>query len=149
MKPEETTPVEFSTTSLNYYMNLQTIMRDNAISPNYLSHLDTVDNFSVGFNCEVNKLNTKEVSKVMVRTRYFFPRYGKASIVCLVSKADSIVFWQAVKLNDTVAINKWETKEALFDLQKTYKDDEVLTAYIWAPDRDELYVEELYVKPIK
>lgn len=114
-----------------------------------MSHLDTVNNFSVGFICDVKQLYTKETSKIKVKVKYYFPRPGKASVVCSISKADSVIYWRALDLDNSVAINKWATNEFNFDFPKTYKDNEVLAVYVWAPNREEVYVEDIYVKAKK
>jgi hypothetical protein len=142
-------PKEFNMASLKYYMNLQTLMHDNSISPDYMSHLDTVNNFSFGFNCEIKNLYVQEISKVKVKVKYYFPRPGTASIVCTVSKGDSAVYWSAIPLDQSVAIKKWATNEVTFDFLNTFKGDEKLSVYIWAPNRDEVYIEDLQVKPKK
>jgi hypothetical protein len=149
IKEPEKAPKEFSTSSLKYFMNLNTMVYDNSISPNYISRLDSTLNFSIGFRCDVKKLFEKEISKAVVSVKYYFQKPGKASIVCLINKGDSIVFWQGISFDQPVPLNKWESKEVTFDLLRTYKDDEVLTVYVWSPDRDELFVDDLYVKPLK
>jgi hypothetical protein len=149
IKEEEKPPKEFSTSSLKYFMNLNTMVYDNSISPHWISRLDTALNFSVGFRCEVKKLFEEKISKAVVSVKYYFQKPGKASVVCLINKGDSILFWKAIEVDQPVPINKWTSKEVTFDLLQTYKDDEVLTVYVWSPNRDEVYVDDLCVKPLK
>jgi hypothetical protein len=149
IKDEEVANEEFSTNSLNNFINLQTITRDNTISPNYMSHLDTANTYSVGYNFDIKQLITKEVSKVKVTASYYFPKPGKVSLVCSVNLGDSVVFWKAVPVDQNAAIKKWATSEVIFDLLRTYKGDERISAYMWATNKDEVFVGELKVVPIK
>jgi hypothetical protein len=139
----------FNTNVLKNLINLQTITRDNAISPDYFSHLDTSNNFSVGFDFNIKDLKVKTVSKVKVSASCYFPRSGKASYICAVSLGDSAVYWNAIPIDQNAALNKWVSSEVIFDLQKTYNGDERISAYVWSPDKDEVYVGELKVVPLK
>jgi hypothetical protein len=139
----------FSTNVLNNLVNVNTIMRDNAISPNYISHLDSANNFSLGFNFGINELKHKEVSKVRVTVSCYFPRAGKASIICAVIAGDSAVYWNAIPVDLNAGLNKWGGNDVIFDLQKTYDGNERISAYVWSPDKDELYVGELNVFPME
>jgi hypothetical protein len=140
-------PKEFSTSSLNNFLNLHTMTNNKAISPNCISHLDANNNFSVGIVCNVKDMFAKETSKAKVKVKYYLPVIGQAAVVCSVSKSDSVIFWKALPLDSTVAINKWIDREFDFVFPETYKDNEILSVYVWAPYKDELYVEDLYVKP--
>jgi hypothetical protein len=139
----------FNTNVLKNFINLQTITRDNTISPNYISHLDTTDNFSVGFDFNIKELKVKSVSKVKVSASCYFPRPGKASFICAVSLGDSALYWNAIPIDQNAALNKWGSSEVIFDLQKTYDGDERISAYVWSADKDEVYVGDLNVVPLK
>jgi hypothetical protein len=149
IKDEEIVNEEYSTNTLKSFINLHTITRENTISPDYVSHLDTANNYSVGYNFEIKQLKTKEASKVKVTASYYFPEPGTVSIVCSVNAGDSVVFWKAVPVDQNKALRKWATEEVTFDLLKTYNGDERISAYMWATNKDEVFVGELKVIPIK
>jgi hypothetical protein len=144
---EEVVPSQFSLSSLNHFKNLNTITLNNLISPNYVSHMDSANNYSVGFMSAVKDLHDRELSKVKVRVRYYFPGAGSASIICTVTKGDSVLNWQGVPLEQKLGAKKWAEQEVTFDFIKPFKDDEQLTIYVWSPEKSELYIEDLYVKP--
>jgi hypothetical protein len=149
IKDEEIVNDEFNTNALKNYINLHTITRDNAISPDYISHLDTANNYSIGYIFDIKQLKTKEVSKVKVTASYYFPRPGTITFVCSVNAGDSVVFWKGVPANQNIAIGKWITEEMTFDLLKTYNADERISAYMWATKKDEVFIGEFKVTPIK
>jgi hypothetical protein len=140
-------PTTFRLSDMKYYMNLQTITNDRNISPNLISKIDSANPFSFGFSCEMQKLHGGKASMVDVKARYFFPFSGEASIVCSVSKKDSVIFWQAKKINSNAGINKWIDVEKEFDFKKTYSADERLSVYFWSPKAKGVYIEELEVTP--
>ena len=144
---EEVVPCTFSLSSLHYFMNLNTITINTQISPNYVSHMDSANNYSVGFTSDVDRLHDKEVTKVKVRVRYYFPDAGDASIICTVSKGDSVLYWQGMPLDQGLGAKKWAEQEVTFDFIKTFHDKEQLTVYVWSAAKSELYIEELTVKP--
>jgi hypothetical protein len=145
---EELVNEEYSTNSLKNFINLHTIIRDNAISPDYVSHLDTANNYSIGYVFDIKQLKTKEVSKVKVTASYYFPRPGTVSFVCSVNAGDSVVFWKGVPVNQNKAIRKWVTEEMIFDLLNTYNGEERISAYMWATKKDEVFIGEFKVTPI-
>jgi hypothetical protein len=149
IKDEETPTEEFSTTFLKNYINLHTITKDNRISQDYVSHLDTANNYSVGYNFSIGQLKTKEVSKVKVTASYYFPGPGTVSVVCSVNEGDSVVFWKANPVDQSKAFKKWATEEMTFDLLKTYDGDERISVYMWATKKDEVFIGEFKVTPIK
>lgn len=147
---KENPPVEFSSQKqLSNLINLQTLTTDHSISDKVISHLDSAQNYSIGFNCRIDQLFEKSISRVKVKVKYFFPRSGNASVVCAVSEKDSMLYWNAIPLDYNKAENKWNTSEFNFDLNNFFSGTEYLTVYVWSPSQSELYVEDIYIKPKK
>jgi hypothetical protein len=140
-------PTVFRFSDMKYFMNFNTIVSDQKISPNIFTKIDSTNQYSFGFHCEMQKLHGGKASKVVVKTHYFFPNTGVASIVCSVTKKDSVVFWEAMKFNSSAGVKKWMDVEKEFDLKKTYSSDEQLSVYVWSPNGNRVYIEELEVTP--
>ena len=146
IKTEEI-PTEFKFSDLNYYVNMQTVTKDEKISPKYISKIDSINPYGFGFHCTANKLHGGKMSGVNVKTRYYFPVEGDVSIICTVSKKDSVLFWEAYRLNVKNGLKKWSDAENTFNFKKTYSGDEMLMVYLWAPKGNKAYMEELVVTP--
>lgn len=140
---------EFSSNSLNQYMNLNTLMRDDALSKNWISHLNLENNFSIGYTCNAMDFPEKKVSKISVSTNYYFPKPGKAAIICNITKGGKSLYWNKEEINSSIALNQWAKKEVTFKPNETFSDDEQFSVYIWSADKDELFIEELIVKLIE
>ena len=141
------TPGVFKFSDLNRYMNFHTIMTDQKISQKIMSKVDTVNQYSFGLASDIRQLRHGKVSSVLVKTKYYFPKLGDASVVCTVTKNDKVLYWEAMQLNSKVALKKWSEIEKIFDFKKTYTGDEKLSVYVWSPKGNTMYLEELAVTP--
>ncbi len=140
-------PTVFKFSDMKYFMNFQTITTDQRLTSGYFARVDSANRFSFGFHCEMQKLNAKKASGVTVKTRYYYPGEGDASVVCTISKKDSVLYWEAMQLNPKNGLKKWVDVEKVFDFKKTYSADEMLTVYVWSPKGLVAYIEELAVTP--
>ncbi len=141
------TPTVFRFSDLNRYMNFHTIMTDQKISMKIMSKVDSINQYSFGFASEIRQLYHGKASGVSVKTKYYFQELGEASVVCSVSKFDSVLFWESIQLNSKIALKKWTEIERVFDFKKTYSGDERLSVYVWSPKGNTAYIEDLVISP--
>jgi hypothetical protein len=140
-------PTIFRFSDLKYFINFHTLMRDNGISSNLMSKVDSMNAYSFGFQCEMQKLHGGKASSVSVKTRYYYPGEGDISMVCTISQNDKVLFWQGIPLPTKNAVKKWADIEEVFDFKKTFSSDEVLTIYVWSPKKTIAYIDQLDVTP--
>lgn len=141
------TPTVFKFSDLNHFMNFHTIMTDQKISSKIMSKVDTVNQYSFGLVSQIRQLYHGKASGVSVKTKYYFPKLGDASVVCTISRKDSVLYWEAMQLNSKNALKKWAEVEKIFDFKKTYSGEETLSVYVWSPKGNTMYIEELAIKP--
>jgi hypothetical protein len=117
-------------------------------TPPFASRVDTAFPFSYGFISYFRDISDVRPQRVSVNFWTLFPKTGaNANLVVTIDSVTKTIFWQSLPLMDSVKkASEWKNINCRVALPGNVGPDDKIRIYVWCPDKQEIFVDDLTVK---
>lgn len=130
--------------NVNVWSNQATIVRGIAHTGNYASKLDSTAVYSFGFQSLFENVLKNIPKKINVTMWIYAPQANpKATLVVDINSNGKSKYWRNSALNGVTDAKEWKKMSATFDLPSNLDIKDELKIYVWNPDKQELYIDDL------
>ena len=138
--------------SLGWYTDATIFKTKDAHSGEYVSKIDSVTIYSLGFNLPLSIVNERFLPVTEVKASVwamFKSRSAKGALITELKKNDSLITWQSVRLQQyCLEANKWYKVEYILNLKDNdFNNSENLFRFYVANDsKEEIYLDDFEVE---
>jgi len=129
------------------WINKFTLQKAVVHTPPYASRIDPAFPFSYGFCSLVEDISDTIPRTMLVNFWTLFPKTRiNARLVMSIDSASVNKFWTSLPLMDSVKeASVWKQLLCKFELPTALKRGEKISTYVYCPDKQEIYIDDLKV----
>ena len=131
------------------WMNQHTIIKGFGHTGVYCSKIDTVNRFSYGFTRMFKNIDSTFLpTRVEIHFWTLFKKTGvTTNLVVSVDNSVKNIYWAGLDLKDNVKkADEWQYITAAYSLPAEIKPDDRISIYVWNPNDNVCYIDDLEVK---
>ena len=127
------------------WINQSTLVKDIAHSGKFSSRLDSVTQFSFGYENTFSDFCDSMPLSVDVSVWINYSQLGiNSSLVMSIDTIGKNIYWKGYPLKDSIKnINQWQEIKAGFEIPKNILPNHKIKFYVWNPDNKTFYMDDL------
>ena len=139
--------VENNLDATNYWMNTNTLTKENPHSGLFSCKLDSGAEYGIGLTANFQDLTKSLPKKVNIHCWIFSTRENlDAGIVCDPNINNQVLNWQSFNLQSSVTkANEWVEIKATMDLPQNITPETQFRLYFWNPNKLTYFVDDLEI----